>query len=193
MSSGEAVAIRSVAGGVTNAVTVVLTDDSHRQRWARHTTLGRETSPRVVQWLFEGNFEGCVRSAGPGGCSGVSWRLILTDALGGHQRPTRLDTQVLRAPCSPREQMYRETSGSSSRPLMLKLVAILAVAPSSVSLGPARRLGECTGVVRCSFRPSVRRGCRLNLQLWVCHCDHLRNVLKGNCHQIVQSTEDSIV
>jgi len=182
-----------MAGGVTNAVTVVLTDDSHRQRCGRHATLGRETSPRVVQWLFEGNFGGSVRGASPGRCSGVSWRLILTDALGGYRRLPRLDTQVLRAPRSPGEQMYRETSGSSSRPLMLKLVAILVVAPSSVSLGPAHRLSECTGVVRCSFRPSVRRGCRRNLQLWVCHCDHLRNVSKGSCHQIVQSTEDSTI
>jgi len=192
MSDGKAVAIRSVAGGVTNAVTVVLTDDSHRQRCGRHATLGRETSPRVVQWLFEGNFGGSVRGASPGRCSGVSWRLILTDALGGYRRLPRLDTQVLRAPCSPREQMSRETSGSSSRPLMLKLVAILVVAPSSVSLNPC--VASAMQGVWFVFDKALREeGLSTEPAALDGHCGHLRNVLKRNCHQIVQSTEDFIL
>jgi hypothetical protein len=62
MSSGEAVAIQSVAGEVTNAVTVVLTDDSHRQRWC--VTLPLEGKPR------QGSCNGSSKET-LGGASGV--------------------------------------------------------------------------------------------------------------------------
>jgi hypothetical protein len=76
---------------------------------------------------------------------------------------------------------------------MLTLVAILAVAPSSVSLDPLRCLGDCTGYGSMFDQALREEGRRLNLQLWMRPCDHLRNVLKRNCHQIVQSMEDFIV
>jgi hypothetical protein len=63
--------------------------------------------------------------------------------------------------------MYRETIGNSSRPLMLKLVAILAIAPSSVSLDPLRRLGDWSGCGSMFDQALREEGRRLNLQLWM--------------------------
>jgi hypothetical protein len=89
--------------------------------------------------------------------------------------------------------MYRETSGSSSRPLMLKLVAILAVAPSSVSLDPLRRLGECSEYGSLFDEALREEGLSTEPAALDGHYGHLRNVMKRNCHQIVQSTEDFII
>jgi len=70
MSFGEAVAIRLVAGGVTNAVMVVLADNSHRQRWAASHGLCKGN---LDKWPCYGSSKETSMSA-----SGIS---VLVDAL----------------------------------------------------------------------------------------------------------------